>query len=298
MKRIFTFALAVAAVMTIASCGGRNGKKADNQDAEQAEEAVVEAGSTEVKAEAALPEGDLLPAEWADRYGIGQCPMTLIAGDKSTSVVFRNGGDLEDWTRTELNTEGWYAYNDRIISADGKWAIGPDIEWLSSCCDYVAQPYDGPTLKEEERSSSLGAVVAVHSFLPLWIRKISLRHDGEDSGEMAKRGICDTFTAGETINIFMDSDVNSYEYGCDSVAVYAFPHGLAIPAKGFVKEEDEAAACFKTTLEQPNDDFYCFAAKGVILNDDEDKGVGLFDIVFTYAGIISEYLTINSVKAE
>lgn len=298
MKKTFKFAFAAVAVICVASCGGRGGNKTENQDETEAVEAVAAEDVAEVKA-APLPDGDFTPAEWADRYGVGQCPMTLAWDGKESKVYFRNGGDLADWTRSELNTDGWYFYNDRVISSDGKWAIGPEIESLSSCCTYVAQPYDGPTLSEEERSRC-GELVAVHSFVPLWIRQMALAADGDEEPEMAKRGLKDSFNAGENINFIIDANPNySCETGVDSVSVWAFPHELNVPAKGFVKDEDASAAVFKIErLIEPDDFCRFYKAAAVIPNDGEDKGVGLFDIVFTYNGIISEYLTVNSVKSE
>lgn len=299
MKKTFKFAFAAVAVICVASCGGRGGNKTENQDETEAVEAVAAEDIAEVKA-AALPDGDLTPAEWAERYGIGQCPMTIVRDGRESNVYFRNGGDLADWTRSELNTDGWYFYNDRVISSDGKWAIGPEIESLSSCCTYVAQPYDGPTLSKEERVSRCGELVAVHSFIPLWIRGMALAADGDEEPERAKRGLKDRFTAGENINFFVDTNLNHFcETAVDSVSVWAFPHELNVPAKGFVNDEDASAAVFKIErLIDPDDFSSLYRGTAVIPDEGEDKGVGLFDIVFTYNGIISEYLTVNSVKSE
>lgn len=183
--------------------------------------------------EAGLAEGDIDSIDyWVEKFSTNVCPFYINCNGVETKYYFRNGGEFVEWLRTENNTDGWYFYENNVISADGKWAISNWEDAFSSFCSYEAIPYSGPTLSEEERTVIVpGTLYALHSWTPfdLWgyyyHPYIECGDSTSEEKTFALDNCCCQFTPGSEIRIFMESRSNDEkEFLENHTTVYIMPH--------------------------------------------------------------------------
>lgn len=252
-----------------------------------------------------LPEGQLGFGDidsidyWANKFDFNVCPFTITKGSESKDYYFRNGGSLVEWLRTEMNTDGWYFYQDMIISKDGKWAI-PQEEYdssFSSFCEYVAVPYDGPTLSEEEQAIVMPSTLyALHSWTPFFAWSYNgifvesdYRHEDVDM-VFGKDGLDSDFHTDSDIFIYIgERDSDEKELLDGHAQCFIIPHKDIKEYNGFIDAEEEVnALCVADYNCKGDDDVTDYDSFVYQLSIGEDYH-GDVDVIFTYEGVIAYY---------
>lgn len=224
--------------------------------------------------------------EQAGKYGISACPFYIRSGGNRKQYFFRGGGELCDWVYTEENTDGWYLYNGLVISADGKYAIGPGADSLSSFCEYEAHPYDGEVLTQKERNASRDGVLYVtNSYTPIAAnRGIALTGDGETaSPERSCTDIRCSFTAGENICIYITLETAGEPLPAE---VYVIKHDDMYVYGSVISAEMKAQAVTGTIFTGSSADNGPAARISISQNALEGQSSGRFDLVFVYDELI------------
>lgn len=199
------------------------------------------------------------PDYWNELYGVNICPFTIIADGVETEYFFRNGGSLEEWLRTEMNTDGWYWFEEKVISKDGKWAI-EDPESFSSFCSYEAKPYDGPTLDEgEQEEIKKGDLYALHSWTPLCLNNawngIAFLDKTEGDLESAISGLPYNFKVDEEVKISRAAHDDDLEGElAEKCVLYVFPHRDFSEYKEMLGEITKAEALCEVGYERLSED--------------------------------------------
>ncbi|MCQ2973452.1 MAG: hypothetical protein MJ211_01430 [Bacteroidales bacterium] len=303
MKKHVIYVSMLSLAMIFASCFGKGNQQTEENSENQEEKTETVEQKEEEKPEVQPLEVDKTnndPSYWANKYGIGQCPFD-IKTTETKRFYARSPKDLRDWVYSEMNTDGWYIYNDLVISKDGKWAVGPDFESFSSFCTYEAKPYDGPSLSEEELAKGFeGVLYQVKSFIPLKITDVQLkgnRIDTLNNLEPSMYKIRNIFEEQEYISFYLSGKQKCEEEPDAQSFVYAFPHELGIAKAGVLTDELKEKAVAKTEIqnlgrdgnnEEPKAEFYIPSENG--------SGVGQFDLVFVYNDLISHYITIHTIQ--
>lgn len=249
------------------------------------------------------------PSYWDELYGVNICPFTVTINGVGKTFYFRGGGSFIRWLRSENNTEGWYYYNDLIITKDGKWAIGPgnDPDFnddFSSFCRYEFKPYDGPTLTAEEQAQpQKGAVYALHSYTPLrlwdWTNMIL---DGEGTPELDTEFTLDAlyceFADQEWIHVYVDERGDSEELMEKAELLY-FLHRDIAEYGGYITDElrDTALGCANYTYredpeaEDRDNPIFSF----YIPNEYNDEAFyGDVDLLFVFDNVIAYYVVVTA----
>lgn len=324
MKKLTALVIAAALLLSLTACAGKinsaiekaseigdiidNDKETDAPEAEVIDsENAVEPSDEETTA---LPEGDKKdPYYWAEYFGTNVCPFSIKTGDSEKDYCFRDGGSFKSWLNTEMNTDGFYCYNDRVISRDGKFATEPDFDdAFSSCCTYELLPYDGPALSEEELASTAkGTVYAKNSWSPLCFGRSLWNYifiEGEnqpvEDKEFSFEGLRADFDDQEWINIYIAERISEEkELLAERAKLYVFPHKdineygdviteadaeLAITSSDYIVKSSENAP----DSEEPIFNFYI----PNFYNDEPFEGDA--DLIFTYDGIITYYITVTA----
>lgn len=226
-------------------------------------------------------------AYFAEKYGLNICPFSISVNGEEKDYHFRNGGDLTTWTFTEENTDGWYYYNDRVISADNKYAIGPEIDSFSSSCTYEAQPYDGPALTPEQQAEIKdGVLYILNSYTPYRLNwGVALESETEeDEIEYSANDIEDDFNAGENVCFYSGYDINGdVEFNAE---LLIFNHDGDMSVYGAEMTDGlRETAVDSITLTNPENE----APSGTFSIAEP----GRYDIVLTYDGFIAGYVVIT-----
>lgn len=254
--------------------------------------------------EAGLAEGDIDSIEyWVNKFGMNVCPFTIVCDGVEKDYYFRSSGSLVEWLRTEMN-DGWYFYNDCVISADGKWAIeAPALEeYLSSFCSYEAVPYNGPTLSEEERAVKVpGTLYAVHSWTPLNLWGcyyhicVETKANVSEEKTFAIEGLLSQFQAGDEVQVSIECrETEEKELLEGHVKMYVMPHVDMSAYNGVISEEAEAVAIASAeyTVRNETDELdYSTPIFSLTLPTTYNDAPlsGDVDVIFTYEGVIAYY---------
>ncbi|MCQ2973453.1 MAG: hypothetical protein MJ211_01435 [Bacteroidales bacterium] len=300
MKKRIIYLSLVSISMVFASCGGNNNQ---NNVSEQNEEITETIEDNEVEAETTtqkpiqIDKTNKNPQYWRELYQCNYNPFTIIVGDQEKNYEFRDGGQLKDWVYSELNTDGWYYYNDLVISKDGKWSVADDAFFFS--CSFTAEPYNGKTLPTEQQTDTLeGILYRVNSFLPLKLRGLKLNGNKTlqelNDKELAFTGIRNVFEEQETISFYVagsqyidiEPDAKSY--------IYAFPHELGITKLGVMTDDIKSKAVATSELSDIGVDGKDVADAEFTIPSENGSGVGQFDLVFVYNDIITGFIIVHT----
>lgn len=294
MKRAISILLCLVLLLSFAACGA----KPDETEEETTVIEVTELETMKEKAEeeTIAPEGVKDAYYYAELYGTNVCPFYINYSGTEIKYCFRNGGHLEDWVYTENNTDGWYYLDGMVISRDGKYAVGPEMDSFSSFCTYEAHPYNGQTLTEEQQKEIIdGVLYVVNSYTPIdTVCGIALTDNAEDESEHSCRDIECDFDRDDTINIFtqfkLDNDVP-----CNA-GLYVFPHQDAAVYSDDMTDELKAGAVLETSLANTDGNDVPCASINIPADAVDASEDGRFDLVFTYDDIIVAYIVITVEK--
>lgn len=254
------------------------------------------------------------PEYWQGIFGFNYCPFYVSGGPKEyPTFYFRDGGSFIQWLNTEMNTEGFYYYNDRVITKDGKYATEPEFDdSFSSCCEFVMTPYDGPTLSEEEQAEiKKGVVYALHSWTPLKFASWNgIAFDGKEYPseelECSLSGIRADFCDQEEIDVYMAGRMyleEEEEYLDGHVKLYVFPHReIGEYNGGVLTEEDIGKAMYTCDYQlrknpdagDTDEPIFSFSIPSEL---DGEAFYGDVDVLFTYDNVIAYYVVVTSHEA-
>lgn len=305
MKRQIIIALSLALASALPSCGGSGNQKTEEPKQEEKTEETATQPEKQPDPEATASTSD--PAALAKAYDCMKCPFSIKIGDqKGKEFYFRNASTLVSWSYSELNTDGWYYFNDRLISKDGKYAIGPDIEAFSSFCEYEAKPYDGETLSPEEQANvKTGVVYQKQSFLPMFVTRVQIKGNlsnkelnDVDIPLCQLYGFRDMFVPGEELSFYIsNTSFDNEQFPIENARICIFPHSEGATKQVMLNDEMKAKAfaCLDYMLPE-NEGEYNFAFQAPDIP--EGSGSLLVDFIFTYNDIVCQYFVIEIVQAE
>lgn len=299
MRRQFSLAAAIAIAATLAACSGSKAPNQENQENQpQNQEAAAQQPAEEQNSQP--QEKNDAVEQLVKDFDCGQCPFSIKAGNDSKSYHFRNASQLYSWSYSEQNTDGWYYFNDRLISKDGKWAIGPEVDDFSSCCQYEAQPYDGPTMSEEDLAKpQIGVVYQKQSFVPMFLTRVQAK-GSKDVAEIPMYqlyGFQGEFAPEEAIQFFLNSVRFSEQFPIDNASIYVFPHEAGAANEDVLSDDMKANALHSIIYQEPESEgmpnFEMLAPELP-----EGSSEALFDVIFTYKDVVAQYFIIKVAKAE
>lgn len=297
-------------LLTLAACGGK--PAAEPTPTPETAETPEPVGTEEPDDPGETPaEGDLHdPYYWAERFGGNVCPFTVTKGETEGTYYFRDGGYFTLWLNSEMNTERWYYYNDRVITRDGKWATDPDFDdSFSSWCSYEMKPYSGPTLSEAEQDARKnGTIYSVNSWTPLMFDSWrGLFLEGAElpveEKDFARTGLRADFADQEWIDVYLNGrSSEEAELLPGHAKLLVFPQGSIPEDRDRITEEDELRALtaadylVKEDPDSADEDQPIFTF--CIPNEyDGAAFAGGADLIFTYDGIIAYRMTVTTHEA-
>lgn len=247
-------------------------------------------------------EGANRPESWAAAYPFMADALSefYIASDGNVNYYFyRNSEDLRYWVNTEFNIDGWYYYNGRIISADGKTAIEENYEPLSPFVTYKAEAYSGPLPSAEETEKATGTVFALNSCTPYALSGIRLDGDvntQENRNSLSLTDVRTSFSLDENIMFYLDGEnaLDGLENKLSNkLMIYCVPSRDAEQYKNMTSDEMSAICAFENSYTDAAQLGSFNFSNSVKAGNDKGCGSGLYDIVFMYENTAAYYITIE-----
>lgn len=228
-----------------------------------------------------------------EAYGIKLSTFSIECGNeiREYNVVSGTVGRLEDWVSSSLNTDGWYYFADAVISADGSYAV-TELDDLIPGVTYCAEPYTGPVMTESERNEYvLGVVYRLNPCTPFYMDGLVINGTSSPFDNVdvpALRGVRSAFDDVDNMEFYVYGLRPAHE---GHVTVYCFKHRDMHSYGERITEETAQNALFVLEL-MPGD---AGEPNGIATMPTLEEGgaAGLYDLVFTYDGFVTDCMMFN-----
>ncbi len=301
-KAVISAALSLITVFSLASCSVRKDPDSALTTATtQQVKPVITTAPPESESETSPIEQNIAPANtaeyWAYKYPDSEIKSFKVnfleheGGDYTEEYFYIRGGSLKNWVNTDFNLSGWYAFNDKIIIADGTYCIDdPDV--LSKGCVYDAKPFDSSDIGIP---ANVGNVCTLNSASPFNLKALMLKGNLQynERTEYSLHDLRYGFWFGEEISLYINGE---YAENADkNLKIYILPHGLLSAFATMTEEElgSSSVAKFKDIklYDSANYEVSCTAKV-----EQKKNPEGLYDLVFACGGKIDYYMTLEIIE--
>lgn len=241
---------------------------------------------------------------WSEKYpNLNICPFTIHyneydTGEYEEQYFYAEGGNLLDWAGTPFSLCSWYAYDDMIVSADGKYAVKNPAP-LAEGCTYEAVKLNEATPMPDDITGTVQILDYSNDFRldGIFIEGDRLSYNKKEKIP-AFRNLNKDFCMNEEIMVYISGEY--YENAENKAKLFCVPHikseeyyqlSVADLAKNEAFENARSSAY---EIDALNTDMKTPVVKDAVRPSRFKPG--LYDIVLTSGDTICCYVTINIAK--